>query len=106
VGNTVMYVGAPTGRDGMGGAGFASVELTEESEEKKSAVQVGDPFMEKLLMEACLELLETGSVVGLQDLGAAGSFSSLNSNFSFFGKGFPFEAVHNLFCIIFSLHLG
>jgi phosphoribosylformylglycinamidine synthase II len=76
VGNTVMYVGAPTGRDGMGGAGFASVELTEESEEKKSAVQVGDPFMEKLLMEACLELLETGSVVGLQDLGAAGLTSA------------------------------
>jgi len=76
VGNSVMYVGAATGRDGMGGASFASVELTEESEEKKSAVQVGDPFMEKLLMEACLELLETGSIVGLQDLGAAGLTSA------------------------------
>ncbi|NLA85473.1 MAG: phosphoribosylformylglycinamidine synthase subunit PurL [Clostridiales bacterium] len=76
VGNSVMYVGAATGRDGMGGASFASVELTEESEEKKSAVQVGDPFMEKLLLEACLELLETGSIVGLQDLGAAGLTSA------------------------------
>lgn len=76
VGNSVMYVGAATGRDGMGGASFASVELTEESEEKRSAVQVGDPFMEKLLMEACLELLETGCVVGIQDLGAAGLTSA------------------------------
>ncbi len=76
VGNSIMYVGAATGRDGMGGASFASVELTEESEEKKSAVQVGDPFMEKLLMEACLELLETGSIIGLQDLGAAGLTSA------------------------------
>lgn len=76
IGNSVMYVGAATGRDGMGGASFASVELTEESEEKKSAVQVGDPFMEKLLLEACLELLETGSIVGLQDLGAAGLTSA------------------------------
>jgi phosphoribosylformylglycinamidine synthase II len=76
IGNSVMYVGAATGRDGMGGASFASVELTGESRDKKSAVQVGDPFMEKLLMEACLELLETGSIVGLQDLGAAGLTSA------------------------------
>ncbi len=76
VGNSIMYVGAATGRDGMGGASFASVELTEESEEKRSAVQVGDPFMEKLLIEACLELLETGSIVGIQDLGAAGLTSA------------------------------
>lgn len=76
VGNSVMYVGAATGRDGMGGASFASVELTEESEEKKSAVQVGDPFMEKLLMEACLELLKTDYIVGIQDLGAAGLASA------------------------------
>lgn len=76
VGNSVMYVGAATGRDGMGGASFASVELTEESEEKKSAVQVGDPFMEKLLMEACLELLATNCIVGIQDLGAAGLASA------------------------------
>ncbi|QUH24847.1 phosphoribosylformylglycinamidine synthase subunit PurL [Serpentinicella alkaliphila] len=76
VGNSIMYVGAATGRDGMGGASFASVELTEESEEKRSAVQVGDPFMEKLLLEACLELLATGCVVGIQDLGAAGLTSA------------------------------
>ncbi|WP_026478910.1 phosphoribosylformylglycinamidine synthase subunit PurL [Alkaliphilus transvaalensis] len=76
VGNSIMYVGAATGRDGMGGASFASVELSDESEEKRSAVQVGDPFMEKLLMEACLELLQTGSVVGIQDLGAAGLTSA------------------------------
>lgn len=76
VGNSVMYVGAATGRDGMGGASFASVELTEESEEKRSAVQVGDPFMEKLLMEACLELLQRDCVVGIQDLGAAGLTSA------------------------------
>lgn len=76
VGNSVMYVGAPTGRDGMGGASFASVELTKESEERRSAVQVGDPFMEKLLMEACLELLQLGCVVGIQDLGAAGLTSA------------------------------
>ena len=76
VGNPVMYVGASTGRDGVGGASFASIELTEESEEKRSAVQVGDPFMEKLLLEACLELLETDAVVGIQDLGAAGLTSA------------------------------
>ncbi|KAB3534447.1 phosphoribosylformylglycinamidine synthase subunit PurL [Alkaliphilus pronyensis] len=76
VGNSIMYVGAATGRDGIGGASFASVELTEESEEKRSAVQVGDPFMEKLLLEACLELLDTGSIIGIQDLGAAGLTSA------------------------------
>lgn len=76
VGNSVMYIGAATGRDGVGGASFASVELTEESEEKRSAVQVGDPFMEKLLLEACLELLKTDIVVGIQDLGAAGLTSA------------------------------
>ncbi|MGV8147288.1 MAG: phosphoribosylformylglycinamidine synthase subunit PurL [Alkaliphilus sp.] len=76
VGNSIMYIGAATGRDGMGGASFASVELTEQSEEKKSAVQVGDPFMEKLLLEACLELLDTDCIVGIQDLGAAGLTSA------------------------------
>lgn len=76
VGNPVMYVGAATGRDGMGGASFASVELSEQSEEQRSAVQVGDPFMEKLLLEACLELFETDYVVGIQDMGAAGLISS------------------------------
>jgi len=72
VGNPVYYVGASTGRDGLGGAAFASRELTEESHEDRPAVQVGDPFMEKLLMEACLELMKTDAIVGVQDMGAAG----------------------------------
>jgi len=72
IGNPVMYVGAATGRDGIHGATFASEELSEESEAKRPAVQVGDPFMEKLLLEACLELLQTDAVVGIQDMGAAG----------------------------------
>ena len=73
VGNPVFYVGPATGRDGLAGAAFASQDLTEESaEQQRSAVQVGDPFMEKLCMEACLELLATGAVAGIQDMGAAG----------------------------------
>ena len=72
VGNPVYYVGATTGRDGLGGAAFASKELSEQSHEDRPAVQVGDPFMEKLLMEACLELLKTDALVGMQDMGAAG----------------------------------
>jgi phosphoribosylformylglycinamidine synthase II len=72
IGNPVIYVGASTGRDGIHGATFASEELNEESEKKRPAVQVGDPFMEKLLLEACLELIDTGIVVGIQDMGAAG----------------------------------
>ncbi|MDR0267646.1 phosphoribosylformylglycinamidine synthase subunit PurL [Paenibacillus sp.] len=72
VGNPVFYVGPPTGRDGIHGATFASVELSEESEAKKTAVQVGDPFMEKLVMESCLELIDSGIVLGIQDMGAAG----------------------------------
>ncbi|WP_019414182.1 phosphoribosylformylglycinamidine synthase subunit PurL [Paenisporosarcina sp. TG20] len=76
VGNTVMYVGAKTGRDGIHGATFASEELSEASEEKRPAVQVGDPFMEKLLLEACLELVKLDSLVGIQDMGAAGLTSS------------------------------
>lgn len=71
-GNPVYYVGAATGRDGLGGAAFASRELTEESHADRPAVQVGDPFMEKLLMEACLELIQTDALVGMQDMGAAG----------------------------------
>ncbi|MCX7003183.1 MAG: phosphoribosylformylglycinamidine synthase subunit PurL [bacterium] len=71
VGNPVFYVGA-AGRDGIHGATFASTELTEESEAKRSSVQVADPFMEKLLLEACLELYKTDFVVGIQDMGAAG----------------------------------
>lgn len=76
IGNPVMIVGATTGRDGIGGASFASQELSEESEEKRPSVQVGDPFMEKLLLEACLELFETDAVVAIQDMGAAGLTSS------------------------------
>ena len=72
VGNPVLYVGSPTGRDGIHGATFASVELTEASEEKRANVQVGDPFLEKLLIEATLEALATGFIVGIQDMGAAG----------------------------------
>jgi len=73
VGNPVFYVGPATGRDGLAGAAFASQDLTEESaEQQRGAVQVGDPFMEKLLVEACLELLATGAVAGIQDMGAAG----------------------------------
>lgn len=76
VGNPVMVVGATTGRDGIHGATFASEELSDVNEEKRPAVQAGDPFMEKLLMEACLELIKTGYVVGMQDMGAAGLTSS------------------------------
>ncbi|MCB5295168.1 MAG: phosphoribosylformylglycinamidine synthase subunit PurL, partial [Candidatus Cloacimonetes bacterium] len=72
VGNAVIIVGAKTGRDGIHGATFASIELTEESEEKRTAVQVGDPFYEKLLLEATLEIINAGLVVGIQDMGAAG----------------------------------
>ncbi len=75
-GNTVMYVGAKTGRDGIHGATFASEELNEQSDEKRPAVQVGDPFMEKLLLEACLELVQSDALVGIQDMGAAGLTSS------------------------------
>ncbi|WP_297040192.1 phosphoribosylformylglycinamidine synthase subunit PurL [Thermosynechococcus sp. OHK43] len=72
IGNPVLYVGATTGRDGMGGASFASAELTDESMGDRPAVQVGDPFMEKCLIEACLEAFQTGAVVAAQDMGAAG----------------------------------
>jgi len=72
IGNAVIIVGAKTGRDGIHGATFASIELSEESEERRTAVQVGDPFMEKLLLEATLEVIHAGLVVGIQDMGAAG----------------------------------
>ncbi len=71
-GNKVFYVGSATGRDGLGGASFASRELTEESQVDRPAVQVGDPFMEKLLLEACLELVKSDALVAMQDMGAAG----------------------------------
>ncbi|TCI29048.1 phosphoribosylformylglycinamidine synthase subunit PurL [Exiguobacterium sp. SL-10] len=76
IGNSVMYVGATTGRDGIHGATFASEELGEDADEKRPAVQVGDPFMEKLLIEACLEVIKHPSLVGIQDMGAAGLTSS------------------------------
>src|SRR5579862_4222248 len=72
IGNPVFYVGSETGRDGLAGAAFASRELSEASRRDRPAVQVGDPFKEKLLLEACLELLESGCVAGIQDMGAAG----------------------------------
>ena len=72
VGNLIMAVGARTGRDGIHGASMASAEFTEESKQKRPNVQVGDPFMEKLLLEACLEAMRTGAIVGIQDMGAAG----------------------------------
>ena len=72
VGNPVIYVGAKTGRDGIKGASMASEEFSEDSEAKRPNVQVGDPFLEKLLLEACLEAMQTGAVLGIQDMGAAG----------------------------------
>ncbi|HIK39615.1 phosphoribosylformylglycinamidine synthase subunit PurL [Thermoleptolyngbya sp. M55_K2018_002] len=72
IGNPVLYVGSTTGRDGMGGASFASAELSDESMDDRPAVQVGDPFLEKSLIEACLEAFKTGAVAAAQDMGAAG----------------------------------
>lgn len=72
IGNPVLYVGSTTGRDGMGGASFASAELTDKSMDDRPAVQVGDPFLEKSLIEACLEAFKTGAVIAAQDMGAAG----------------------------------
>jgi phosphoribosylformylglycinamidine synthase subunit PurL len=90
-GNPVMLVGARTGRDGIHGATFASEELGEGSEAKRPAVQVGDPFMEKLLMEACLELIGKEYVVGIQDLGAAGLTSSASETASRGGGGIDID---------------
>ncbi|ELK48277.1 phosphoribosylformylglycinamidine synthase subunit PurL [Halobacillus sp. BAB-2008] len=87
IGNTVMYVGAKTGRDGIHGATFASEELSEESEEKRPSVQVGDPFMEKLLIEACLDVIHHDALVGIQDMGAAGLTSSASEMASKAGTG-------------------
>ena len=76
IGNPVLYVGAKTGRDGIHGATMASAEFDEEALEKRPTVQVGDPFLEKLLLEACLEAMRSGAVAGIQDMGAAGLTSS------------------------------
>jgi phosphoribosylformylglycinamidine synthase len=88
IGNRVLYVGNDTGRDGIHGATFASVEISEQTAEKRSSVQVGDPFKEKLLMEACLELIKSGIVVGMQDMGAAGLTSSTSEMASRSNSGF------------------
>lgn len=89
VGNIIMYVGAKTGRDGIHGATFASEEFVEGEEQQRSAVQVGDPFMEKLLLEACLELIleHSDSLIGIQDMGAAGLVSSSSEMASKAGSG-------------------
>ncbi|MCG4569130.1 phosphoribosylformylglycinamidine synthase subunit PurL [Enterococcus faecium] len=89
VGNSIMYVGAKTGRDGIHGATFASEEFNQEEEQQRSAVQVGDPFMEKLLLEACLELIlhHSDSLIGIQDMGAAGLVSSSSEMASKAGSG-------------------
>jgi phosphoribosylformylglycinamidine synthase subunit PurL len=75
-GNPVMFVGSATGKDGIGGASFASADITAESTQELPAVQVGDPFQEKKLLEACLEVIQTGAIVGMQDMGAAGIICS------------------------------
>jgi phosphoribosylformylglycinamidine synthase len=92
IGNPVFYVGPATGRDGLAGAAFASQDLTEESaEQQRGAVQVGDPFMEKLVLEACLELLATGCVAGIQDMGAAGLTCSTCETAARAGTGIEIE---------------
>jgi phosphoribosylformylglycinamidine synthase subunit PurL len=92
IGNPVFYVGPATGRDGLAGASFASQDLTEESsEQQRGAVQVGDPFMEKLVCEACLELLATGAVAGIQDMGAAGLTCSTCETAARAGTGIEIE---------------
>jgi phosphoribosylformylglycinamidine synthase len=91
VGNPVFYVGAETGRDGLAGAAFASRELTEQSREDRPAVQVGDPFKEKLLLEACLELLRHDAVAGIQDMGAAGLTCSTSETASRAGSGIEID---------------
>jgi phosphoribosylformylglycinamidine synthase subunit PurL len=92
IGNPVFYVGPPTGRDGLAGAAFASQDLTQESaEQQRGAVQVGDPFMEKLVCEACLELLATGAVAGIQDMGAAGLTCSTCETAARAGTGIEIE---------------
>src|SRR5712671_2561653 len=91
VGNPVFYVGAETGRDGLAGAAFASRELTEQSKEDRPAVQVGDPFKEKLLLEACLELIACDAVAGIQDMGAAGLTCSTCETASRGGSGIEID---------------
>jgi phosphoribosylformylglycinamidine synthase II len=92
IGNTVFYVGAKTGRDGIHGATMASSEFGEGSEEKRPTVQVGDPFMEKILLESCLEAMATGAVVGIQDMGAAGLTCATSETAGRAGTGIEFDA--------------
>jgi phosphoribosylformylglycinamidine synthase len=91
VGNPVYYVGAKTGRDGIHGATMASAEFDDKSAEKRPAVQVGDPFMEKLLLEACLEVMQTDALVGIQDMGAAGLTCSTTEMGSRGGAGIEID---------------
>src|SRR5208337_4118592 len=94
VGNPVIYVGAKTGRDGIHGASMASAEFTEEAKQKRPNVQVGDPFLEKLLLEACLEAMQTGAIVGIQDMGAAGLTCSTCEMGSRAGTGVEIDLMH------------
>ncbi len=91
VGNPVLYVGSTTGRDGMGGASFASAELTEDSDQDRPAVQVGDPFLGKCLIEACLAAFQTGAVIAAQDMGAAGISCSTSEMAARGGVGIDFD---------------
>jgi phosphoribosylformylglycinamidine synthase len=93
-GNPVYYVGSKTGRDGIHGATMASAEFDENSAEKRPAVQVGDPFMEKLLLEACLEVMQTDALVGIQDMGAAGLTCSTCEMGSRGGAGIDIDVTH------------
>jgi phosphoribosylformylglycinamidine synthase subunit PurL len=94
VGNPVYYVGAKTGRDGIHGATMASAEFDDRSAEKRPAVQVGDPFMEKLLLEACLELMQTDALIGVQDMGAAGLTCSTSEMGARGGSGIEIDVTH------------
>jgi phosphoribosylformylglycinamidine synthase II len=94
IGNPVYYVGSKTGRDGIHGATMASAEFDERSAEKRPAVQVGDPFMEKLLLEACLELMKTDALIGVQDMGAAGLTCSTCEMGSRGGAGIEIDVMH------------
>jgi phosphoribosylformylglycinamidine synthase subunit PurL len=94
IGNPVYYVGSKTGRDGIHGATMASAEFDEKSAEKRPAVQVGDPFMEKLLLEACLELMQTDALIGVQDMGAAGLTCSTCEMGSRGGAGVEIDVMH------------
>ena len=93
-GNPVVYVGSKTGRDGIHGATMASAEFNEDSEEKRPTVQVGDPFTEKLLLEACLELMATDAIVAIQDMGAAGLTSSSSEMAAKGGAGIELDLDH------------